>query len=93
LVHRLRSNDVATSPTSECELRLRIHADLTDAKVGRNRVIKLMQERALIMGPFQRVGIGIHTPSGGEQDLSSSMGQLYVTMQTLAALGPVGVKR
>lgn len=44
-----------------------------------------MRERAEILGPFQRAGIDIVTPSGGRQDLRSLMGELYVTMQAMFA--------
>lgn len=44
-----------------------------------------IEERALILGPLQRLGIDIHTPSGGRQDLRSFMGQLYVTLQALVS--------
>lgn len=44
-----------------------------------------MEERAVILGPFQRLGIDIFTPSGGRQDLRSFLGELYVTMQALVS--------
>lgn len=44
-----------------------------------------MRERAEILGPFQRAGVDIVTPSGGRQDLRSLMGELYVTMQAMFA--------
>lgn len=44
-----------------------------------------MRERAAILGPFQRAGIRIVTPTGGELDLRTMLGELYVTMQALVA--------
>ena len=44
-----------------------------------------MQERAAILGPFQAAGIRIVTPSGGELDLRTLLGELYVTMQAIVA--------
>lgn len=44
-----------------------------------------MEERAQILGPFQRNGIRIVTPAGGEQDLETMFGQLWVTLQALSA--------
>ncbi len=40
-----------------------------------------MIERASILGPFQRAGIQIVTPSGGQFDLRSMLGELYVGLQ------------
>lgn len=40
-----------------------------------------MLERAQILGPFQKAGIDIVTPSGGRFDLRSLTGELYVTLQ------------
>lgn len=42
-----------------------------------------IEERARIIGPFQRLGIPIYSPAGGEQDLRSFFGEAYVTLQTL----------
>lgn len=44
-----------------------------------------MEERAAILGPFQRNGIDIVTPSGGRLDLRSFLGELYATIQALGA--------
>jgi site-specific DNA recombinase len=44
-----------------------------------------MEERAAILGPFQRNGIDIVTPSGGRLDLRTFLGELYTTMQALVA--------
>jgi DNA invertase Pin-like site-specific DNA recombinase len=44
-----------------------------------------MRERAEILGPFQRANIRIVTPAGGELDLRTFLGELYVTMQALVA--------
>lgn len=44
-----------------------------------------MQERAAILGPFQAAGIRIVTPSGGELDLRTMLGELYVTLQAMFA--------
>lgn len=42
-----------------------------------------LEERARILGPFQRNGIQIVTPSGGALDLRTMFGELWVTMQAL----------
>lgn len=44
-----------------------------------------LEERARILGPFQRNNIQIVTPSGGVLDLRTMFGELWVTMQALAA--------
>lgn len=44
-----------------------------------------MTERAAILGPFQRAGVRIVTPSGGEIDLSTMIGQLDATLRALYA--------
>lgn len=44
-----------------------------------------IEERAEILGPFQRLGIVIATPSGGMLDLRSFLGEFYVTLQALVA--------
>lgn len=44
-----------------------------------------MRERAEILGPFQKANIRIVTPSGGELDLRTLLGELYVTMQAIVA--------
>lgn len=44
-----------------------------------------IEERAQILGPLQRLGVQIATPSGGILDLRSFLGELYVTMQALVA--------
>lgn len=44
-----------------------------------------MRERAQILGPFQTAGIRIVTPSGGDLDLRTMLGELYVTLQALFA--------
>jgi len=44
-----------------------------------------LTERAQILGPFQRNGIPIHTPTGGVLDLRTMLGELYVTLQALGA--------
>jgi site-specific DNA recombinase len=44
-----------------------------------------MRERAEILGPFQRNGIQIVTPSGGALDLRTMLGELYVTLQAIVA--------
>lgn len=44
-----------------------------------------LEERARILGPFQRRGIQIVTPTGGALDLRTFLGELYVTMQALVA--------
>jgi DNA invertase Pin-like site-specific DNA recombinase len=44
-----------------------------------------MLERAAILGPFQRAGIDIVTPSGGRLDLRTMFGELSTLMQALGA--------
>lgn len=67
-----------------------------DAEAGRfdilvtldvNRLTRTgsIEERAEILGPFQRLGIQIATPSAGIQDLRSFLGEFYVTLQALVA--------
>jgi site-specific DNA recombinase len=67
-----------------------------DAKAGRFDVLCVvdidrltrtddMRERAAILGPFQTAGIRIVTPSGGDLDLRTMLGELYVTLQAMFA--------
>lgn len=44
-----------------------------------------LEERARILGPFQRNNIQIVTPAGGALDLRTMLGELYITMQALVA--------
>jgi len=44
-----------------------------------------MAERAAILGPFQRAGIRIATPGGGELDLRTMYGEMWTVMQALVA--------
>lgn len=44
-----------------------------------------LEERARILGPFQRLGITIATPSGGELDMRTMLGELWVTLQAIGA--------
>jgi site-specific DNA recombinase len=44
-----------------------------------------IEERALILGPFQRLGIDIVTPSGGRLDMRTMFGELWITIQALGA--------
>lgn len=44
-----------------------------------------MTERARILGPFQKAGIRIVTPSGGDLDLRTMFGELYATLQAIFA--------
>jgi DNA invertase Pin-like site-specific DNA recombinase len=44
-----------------------------------------IEERAAILGPFQRANIQIVTPAGGVLDLRTFLGEMYVTMQALFA--------
>lgn len=44
-----------------------------------------MRERAAILGPFQAAGIRIVTPVGGELDLRTMLGELYVTLHAIVA--------
>jgi len=69
---------------------------MCDAEAGRfdvlvvvdvNRLTRTnsIEERAQILGPFQRLGISIATPSGGILDLRSFLGEFWVTVQALVA--------
>jgi DNA invertase Pin-like site-specific DNA recombinase len=69
---------------------------MRDAEAGRfdilvvldvNRLTRTgsIEERAEILGPFQRLGIQIATPSTGIQDLRSFLGEFWVTVQALVA--------
>ena len=44
-----------------------------------------MAERAAILGPFQRAGIEIVTPTSGRLDLRTFLGEFHVLMQALVA--------
>lgn len=44
-----------------------------------------MRERAEILGPFQAAGVRIVTPTGGELDLRTLLGELYVTLHAIVA--------
>lgn len=44
-----------------------------------------MEERAAILGPFQRNGIDIVTPHGGRLDLGTFLGEFFITMQAIVA--------
>lgn len=44
-----------------------------------------MTERAAILGPFQRAGIVIATPSSGVLDLRTMLGEVYVMFQAVIA--------
>lgn len=46
---------------------------------------KSIEERAAILGPFQRHGVEIVTPSGGRLDLRTFFGEFYATLQALVA--------
>ncbi len=44
-----------------------------------------IEERAMILGPFQRLGIDIVTPSSGRLDMRTMLGELWITIQALGA--------
>ena len=44
-----------------------------------------LEERAQILGPFQRLGIDIVTPSQGRLDMRTMLGELWITIQALGA--------
>lgn len=44
-----------------------------------------LEERALILGPFQRLGIDIVTPSGGRLDMRTMFGELWITILAIGA--------
>ena len=58
---------------------------LVVADVDRLTRTDSLEERARILGPFQRLGIRIVTPAGGELDLRTLVGELYVTLQAIVA--------
>lgn len=69
---------------------------MRDAEAGRfdvlvvvdvNRLTRTgsIEERAQILGPFQRLGIRIATPSGGVLDLQSFLGEFWISIQALVA--------
>lgn len=55
------------------------------AEVDRLTRTNSMEERAAILGPFQRNGIDIITPHGGRLDLGTFLGEFFVTMQAIVA--------
>ncbi len=44
-----------------------------------------IEERAMILGPFQRLGIDIVTPSSGRLDMRTMLGELWITIQAMGA--------
>lgn len=44
-----------------------------------------IEERAQILGPLQRLGIDVVTPSGGRLDMRTMLGELWVTIQAIGA--------
>jgi site-specific DNA recombinase len=58
---------------------------LVVADINRLTRTEDMRERAEILGPFQAAGIRIVTPSGGELDLRTMLGELYVTLHAIVA--------
>ncbi|KAB2899349.1 MAG: hypothetical protein F9K40_10375, partial [Kofleriaceae bacterium] len=68
-----------------CDAEARRFDVLVVLDINRLTRTNSIEERAQILGPFQRLGISIVTPSGGQQDLRSFLGELYVTMQALVS--------
>lgn len=52
-----------------------------------------ISERAEVFGPFQRAGVRIVAPSGGEIDLRTMMGQLDATLRALYAAEESRIRR
>lgn len=71
----------------------RLLADVAAGKIDILAVVDIdrltrtddMIERASILGPLQRAGVRIVTPSGGELDLRSFFGEFYASMQAIVA--------
>lgn len=89
-------DDGRSAKTGELDKRDSFARLVRDAEAGRFDVLVVLdinrltrtdsiEERAQILGPFQRCGIDIYTPSSGRQDLRSFLGQLYVQIQALVA--------
>lgn len=80
----------ATGRLAEREGWARLVADVAAARLDVLAVVDVdrltrtddLAERAQILGPLQRAGVRIVTPSG-EHDLRTLLGELYVTMQAL----------
>lgn len=89
-------DDGRSAKTGQLEKRDAWARLVRDAELGRFEVLVVLdvnrltrtgsiEERAEILGPFQRLGIQIATPSGGMLDLQSFLGEFWVTVQALVA--------
>jgi site-specific DNA recombinase len=89
-------DDGRSAKTGQLERRDGFARLVRDATAGRfdilavvdiNRLTRTedMRERAEILGPFQAAGIRIVTPTGGELDLRTMLGELYVTLHAIVA--------
>jgi site-specific DNA recombinase len=89
-------DDGRSAKAGKLEARDGFAALLRDAELGKFDVVVVVdvdrltrtdsiEERALILGPFQRLGIDIVTPSGGRLDMRTMFGELWITIQALGA--------
>lgn len=89
-------DDGRSAKSGQLELREGFARLLRDAEARRFELLVVVdvdrltrtdsiEERARILGPFQRLGIDIVTPSGGRLDMRTMLGELWVTIQALGA--------
>lgn len=89
-------DDGRTAKTGHLEKRLAFAALVKDAEAGKFEMVAVvdidrltrtedMTERAIILGPFQRLGIDIVTPASGRLDLRTLFGELQATMFAMFA--------
>ena len=89
-------DDGRSAKTGQLEARTGFAELVRDATAGRFDVLVVvdvdrltrtddMAERAAILGPFQRAGIEIVTPTSGRLDLRTFLGEFHVVMQALVA--------
>lgn len=89
-------DDGRSAKTGQLERRDGFARLMADAEAGRFDVVVVVdvnrltrtesiEERAQILGPFQRLGIHVATPAGGVLDLRSFLGEFWVTVQALVA--------
>lgn len=89
-------DDGRSAKTGQLERRDGFARLMADAEAGKidilvvldvNRLTRTgsIEERAQILGPFQRLGVSVATPSGGVLDLRSFLGEFWITVQALVA--------